>query len=82
MAKTKKVLSAGRFGVRYGRKIRQRVGQIEKISRIKHTCPLCKTDKKLKRLASGIWECRKCNNKIAGGAFSPKTSASNAMKKI
>ncbi len=82
MAKTKKVLSAGRFGVRYGKKIRQKVGKIEQLSRAKYECPLCCGDRKLKRTAAGIWECSKCGTKFAGGAYSPSTTASKIMKKI
>ncbi|MCK5299527.1 MAG: 50S ribosomal protein L37Ae [Candidatus Aenigmarchaeota archaeon] len=81
MAKTKKVLSGGRFGVRYGKKIRQRVGKIEQSSRAKFECPFCCTQKKLKRGAAGIWECSKCGIKLAGGAYSPSTTSSKIMKK-
>jgi len=38
---TKKVKSAGRFGVRYGRKIRQLIVDIEKKQKAKHQCPYC-----------------------------------------
>ena len=39
MGRTKKVGSAGRFGVRYGRKIRQRIIKVEKELKAKHKCP-------------------------------------------
>ncbi|MEA2034437.1 MAG: 50S ribosomal protein L37ae [Euryarchaeota archaeon] len=64
--------SAGRFGPRYGRFIRKRVNDIEKISRAKHICPRCETEAVARR-GTGIWECRKCNFKFAGGAYVPQT---------
>ncbi len=62
--------AAGRFGARYGRKIRSRVAEIEKRQHKKHTCPYCKR-KNVKRLASGIWQCKKCKIKFAGRAYEP-----------
>ena len=67
---TKKVKSAGRFGVRYGRKIRQLVVDIEKKQKAKHQCPYC-SKYKVKRISSGIWQCKKCNNKFTGKAYTP-----------
>jgi len=67
MSGTKKVGSAGRFGVRYGKKIRERVISVEKKQKSKQTCPFCK--KNAKRVAKGIWHCRKCNKKFAAGAY-------------
>jgi large subunit ribosomal protein L37Ae len=64
--------SAGRFGPRYGRFIRKRVNEVEKISRAKHTCPRCDT-LSVQRKGTGIWECRKCGFKFAGGAYMPQT---------
>jgi len=67
----RKVGSAGRFGARYGRKIRKRVSEIEKKQRKKQTCPYCKKKKAVKRVSSGIWQCTKCNTKFAGKAYEP-----------
>lgn len=71
MAKTKKVGSAGRYGVRYGRKIRQRLLKVEATLRRKHKCPNCQKSS-MERISSGIWKCRKCGLKIAGKAYKPK----------
>jgi large subunit ribosomal protein L37Ae len=65
--KTKKVASTGRFGVRYGKKIRDEVLLVERRQKQKQKCPFCK--KTVKRLAKGIWQCRKCKKKFTGGAY-------------
>ena len=64
--------SAGRFGPRYGRFGRKLVTESEKISRAKHLCPHCDTVA-VKRVGTGIWECKKCGYKFAGGAYTPET---------
>ncbi|HLC55832.1 MAG TPA: 50S ribosomal protein L37ae [Candidatus Nanoarchaeia archaeon] len=69
MSGTKKVGSAGRFGVRYGRSIRHKVAEIEKKLRSKQLCPYCH-NYKVKRLAAGIWQCKKCGVKFTGKAYS------------
>ncbi len=71
-AKGKVTGSAGRFGPRYGRFIRKRIREIEIISKAKHTCPRC-DNITVSRKGTGIWECRKCGFKFAGGAYMPQT---------
>ncbi len=71
MTKTKKVGSTGRYGVRYGRRTKEAVKKIEKVQKQKHTCPSCKK-KAVVRIAAGIWQCKKCGAKFAGGAYVPK----------
>lgn len=68
MARTKKVGSSGRFGTRYGRKIRGRIKSAETVK--KHECPTCHK-MGIKREAAGIWECSKCRTKMAGKAYRP-----------
>ena len=68
---TKKTIgSAGRFGVRYGKRIRQKVSDIEKKQKLKHECPYCHK-KTVKRLSVGIWQCNKCDAKFTGRAYVP-----------
>jgi len=67
MTKTKKVKSAGRFGARYGKKIRERVTEVEIKQRKKQICSFC--GHVAKRLSKGIWQCKSCKRKFSGGTF-------------
>ena len=69
MARTKKVGIAGRFGSRYGRRIRQRIIKVG--TQKKFRCPAC-MKLTLKRKSAGIWNCEKCNTKLAGKAYKPE----------
>jgi len=66
--KSKKSKSAGRFGSRYGKKIRDRLVAVESKQRKKQKCPFCGKFG-AKRLSKGIWQCKKCNKKFAGGTY-------------
>lgn len=68
MPKTKKVKSAGRFGSRYGLRIRQRVIDVEEKQKGWHKCPYC-SKLRVKRVSAGIWKCRSCDVKFAGKAY-------------
>ena len=72
MAHTKKIGSAGRFGARYGRKLKKKLIDVEKLQHTKHVCPSCKKVGGIKRVASGIWTCKKCGVKFAGKAYTPE----------
>lgn len=74
MTGTKKVGSSGRFGVRYGGRIRLKVAEIEKKAKSSYECPTCKKPK-LVREAKGIWVCKKCGHKTAGKAYEPWEAA-------
>jgi len=65
--RTKKVKAAGRFGARYGKRVRTKISQIEAVQRKKQECPFCKGV--AKRIANGIWTCKKCEKKFAGHAY-------------
>ncbi len=66
MAGTKKVGKTGKYGSRYGLRIRKKILKVE--SKKTKECPYCKR-KRAKRIAAGIWECSKCNNKFSGGSY-------------
>ena len=80
MGSTKKVGSTGKFGARYGAKLRRRVLDIEKKRHEAHRCPSCAT-RALTRKAAGLWNCRKCGTLFAGGAYVPYTDAGRAAKR-
>ena len=81
MGRTKKVGSTGRFGVRYGAKLRRRVLDIDNRRKEPTRCPSCAT-KALKRKAVGLWECTKCDLLFAGGAYVPFTDAGKAANRV
>ena len=63
--------SIKRIGARNGRTVKERFGKIELEQRKKHKCPYCNYTT-VKRLALGIWQCRKCGAKFSGKAYSIK----------
>ncbi len=73
MGHTKKVGSTGRFGAHYGLKIRKKVLEVEVLQRQKQKCPFC-SKFALKRLSAGIWLCKTCGVKFAGGAYIPEVT--------
>jgi len=75
---TKKVGSTGRYGPRYGTRTKKIIAAIEAEQKKKHPCPFCERPA-LKRLAAGIWLCRKCGKKFAGGAYFPKSAIAEAI---
>jgi len=82
MAKrTKKVGSVGRYQARYGVRARTQVRNVEIQQKTKHVCPNC-GHQKVKRISTGIWQCKKCENKFAGGAYIPQTEAGQNVKKM
>ena len=62
--KSKKTKSAGRFGARYGKKVRNMLVQVESKQKKRQKCPFCKR-LGVKRLSNGIWKCPKCDKKFA-----------------
>jgi large subunit ribosomal protein L37Ae len=70
MGKKKEVGSAGRFATRYGKKIRAKVAEIERVQKKRHLCPRCNMSY-VERVSSGIWLCKKCGVKFAGLAYNP-----------
>lgn len=81
MGKTKKVGSTGRFGARYGRSVKLRVLKIESRQKQKQQCPRCGLTR-AKRLSKGIYHCKKCNAKFAGGAYLPSTLTGSLIRKM
>jgi large subunit ribosomal protein L37Ae len=67
-SKSKKTKSAGRFGARYGKRVRDRLVKVETKQRVKQKCPFCKKFG-VKRTAKGIWHCKKCGKKFASNTY-------------
>jgi len=70
--KTKKLGISAKFGARYGVSVKSQINAIEKKTKEKHPCPKCNY-KSVRRVGSGIWECRHCGLKFTGGAYTPVT---------
>ncbi|RLG72729.1 MAG: 50S ribosomal protein L37ae, partial [Methanobacteriota archaeon] len=67
------------FGARYGRRVRERVREIEEKLRQHYPCPMCSSGR-LKRVSFGVWKCRKCGFTQAGGAYTPTTEMGKTVK--
>tara|TARA_Y100000296_G_scaffold83172_1_gene113521 strand:+ start:918 stop:1142 length:225 start_codon:yes stop_codon:yes gene_type:complete len=69
-SKSKKSKSAGRFGARYGKKIKAKLVKVEEKQRKKQKCPFCEK-LGVKKLSKGIWQCtrKKCNKKFASNTY-------------
>jgi large subunit ribosomal protein L37Ae len=71
-SKGRKTKSAGRFGVRYGTRIRKAVVAVEERTHAAHNCPKCERGS-VKRIGTGIWKCAKCGYTFSGGTYVPQT---------
>lgn len=79
MAKKQSLGGAKTWGARYGRRLRERVAAIKKLTSAKSKCPYCHYDA-VRRLATGIFFCKKCEAKFAGKAYAPAKSISIRAK--
>jgi large subunit ribosomal protein L37Ae len=66
--RTKKAGSTGNMGPRYGIRIRRRVLEIDRVRTRASPCPRCSTVT-VYRVASGVYECRRCGTRFASGAY-------------
>lgn len=67
-SKTKKIKAAGRFGVGYGRRVRNSFNKIEAKQRVRQQSPFHPRGR-AKRIAAGIWKCMKTGKVFAGPAY-------------
>lgn len=85
MGKTKKAGSSGKFGTRYGMRVKRKWLEVDQKQRKLHKCPTCDR-MSVSRISSGIWGCRKCGAKMTGGAYYPvtpvATTVERAVKKV
>jgi len=70
---TKKVGKTGKHGARGGVGIRKKY-LLATQDKSQKVCPNCGTKNKLKRVATGIYKCQKCETKVSGGAYKFNTS--------
>ena len=63
-----KSMTSGRFGARYGKRIREEFTAAEKKSKAKYQCPAC-SRKAIRREAAGVWACSHCDKKFASTAY-------------
>jgi large subunit ribosomal protein L37Ae len=68
--RTKKVGIAGRYRQKYGVKVRRSLQEADLRRTATYKCPRCEW-LRVKRVSSGIWQCRHCDHKFVGGAYSP-----------
>ena len=73
--------STKRFGVRYGRRMRKKAGDVEAARRNSTECPYC-TASKAHRKAAGIWHCKKCDASFTGRAYTITNPKVKAMKNV
>ncbi len=76
--RTKKVGVAGRYGPRYGVRIRKQMSVITTAKNKSYECPRC-NHVAVKRVSTGVWQCRRCDLKFAGGAYTPKVTSRVSM---
>jgi len=68
---TTKVGMTGKYGARYGVKIRKQIKSVSRHRARPLRCPECQEDA-VKRVASGIWHCKHCDLKFAASAYSTR----------
>ena len=81
MGSTKKVGSTGRFKGRYGVGIKRRVLKVEDKAKELGACPFCGFER-IKRVAAGLFVCRKCGARFTGGAYEVQTLVGRAVSKM
>jgi large subunit ribosomal protein L37Ae len=79
---TKKVGSAGRYGVRIGKKVREELKKVEESVKKEKKCPVCGKSNTVRRKSAGVWECRPCKSVFAGSAYSPKARGRKAESEM
>lgn len=60
-----------RFGVRYGKRTKERLSKVERVAKARHKCPYCNYVA-VRKEAAGIFNCSKCKAKFTGKAFAPE----------
>lgn len=80
MVGKKAVNPVGGLGARYGRRVRQKLSDVEVDLRRKHYCQNCGF-RSVTRVSVGVWKCRKCGFSFAGAAYSPSSEVGEVAKR-
>ena len=80
MGRTAKVGQAGSFGPRYGTVTRKRYAEIIRRLRTSDECPRCHVIA-VRRESVGIWYCKKCGYRFAGGAYAAHTKLGEVARR-
>ncbi|MGC8651727.1 MAG: 50S ribosomal protein L37ae [Candidatus Micrarchaeia archaeon] len=67
--------------IRYGATLRERQKEVKAEKQARYKCDVCGR-MAVKRIGTGIWQCRHCKTLYAGGAYTMKTAAGEAAKKL
>ena len=82
MAKTKKVGMSGKFGARYGSKVRKAWNVITEKQKGLVKCPRCETKLRNMRQYNGLWHCKKCDATWTGGCWESTTPRGKESQRI
>jgi large subunit ribosomal protein L37Ae len=63
---------------KFGARLRKLVVATERSKKTKYECPRC-GKKKVVRKSNAVWQCRSCDSKFTGGAYSLNTEAGEIM---
>ena len=66
---------------RYGRKIRKRYRNAQKMSKTLYECPKC-SKVKLRRRSYALFVCKSCSAVVAGGAYKASTEAGSTARRM
>lgn len=67
--------------IRYGVSLRKREEAVIRQQKASYRCDTCGKIA-VKRISTGIWQCRYCNATYAGGAYTYKTAAGEIVSKL
>ncbi len=82
MAKTKKVGISGKFGARYGSKVRKAWNVVAEKQKGIVKCPRCESRLRNMREYTGLWHCRRCGATWTGGAWESATPRGKESHRI
>lgn len=82
MGKTKKVGISGKFGPRYGSKLRKQWNEVAEKQKGPTKCPKCESKLPNMREFVGVWHCKKCGARWTGGAWESNTARGKESHRI